>query len=85
MDLNNHIFLPKEDYYELLAASWAPKTTGDRIATTVQTVIFFAAFSGAAVGGSWGIVKAVNWLEKRRLEREPQKKTDVPFAPETTP
>lgn len=70
---DNHVILPVEEFTELQAAAYDNPTITDRIATSAQTIVFFGAVAGAFVGGAWGVTKATDWLEERRVKRDDAK------------
>lgn len=68
-----YVMLPADDYRELQNTAFSPsdpKTLSDRAASTAQTTIFWAAAAGAVTAGTWGWVKATDWLETRRQDRK---------------
>lgn len=71
MNLENSVILPREDFVELQEAAWAqtPATTGERVASTVQTTIICFAAAAAVTAGTWGWAKACDWKDERTLAR----------------
>lgn len=69
MDLSNSVILPREDFYELQATANQPQSLGERLAGTAQTTVVFTVLVGAVTAGSFGVAKAVDWLEQRRFKR----------------
>ena len=67
---NEHDALPREDFLELTAAANDNKpSAGERIANTAQAGIIFGFMAGGVVASAFGIAKATDWLEERRVKR----------------
>ncbi len=71
--MDNHAIIPLEHLIELEEASAKSPSAGERAAQTLQTTFVFGAAAGAITAGTWGYVKAHDWLEERRLQREMRK------------
>ena len=66
-----YVTIPFEHFLELQAMAEVPsppRPIGQRIFTTVQTVIVCAALSGAFTAGAWGAAKATVWAKQKELE-----------------
>lgn len=71
MDLDNHVILPREDFLEMQSAAMHVSTSvSDRVAGTLHTTAVLTVMSAAIVGTTWGVAKAMDWFETRRLARE---------------
>lgn len=69
LDISNHICLPREDYYEMVASAYNNPTNGQRVAQVLQNTTVFAGVAGMFVAAAWGWAKAVDWLDKKETER----------------
>lgn len=71
MELSNeHVALPREDFIELSRAAYEPQPTpADRVASTAQTFMVFGGLAAGVTAGAFGISKATDWLEERRIKR----------------
>lgn len=69
LDLSNSVVLPTEEYHELQAAAQTPSTLKQGLSQAVVTTAVMFGISAAASVGMLGWVKAVDWLETRRLAR----------------
>lgn len=78
MDLADSVIMPAEDFAELQLAAWSPSpkpTAGQRLGSTVQTIVVSAALSGAVAAACWGWAKAMDWREEKtfqRMQRDPK-------------
>lgn len=72
LDLSSSVILPREDYIELCTTAWGqdPTPLGERIATTVQTIIVCAAIGGALAAPAWAWLKAGVKLEDKKLAND---------------
>jgi hypothetical protein len=71
-----YVKLPADDYREMVVAAFEPRdpvTAGQRVGRTAETFAGFAGFGLLVAGVGWAGVKAVNYLEDRRLQREMRK------------
>jgi hypothetical protein len=81
MDLSESVIMPREDFIELSTVAFDNHhvpSVSERVGSTLQTTIVFGALAAAVTAGTWGYVKAHDWLEeknfRRRIaEREAQK------------
>lgn len=82
MDFSNSVIMPREDFIELTEVAYnQPKPSGtDRLITTAQTTLFFAAATGAVTAGCWAWAKASNWLEEQNFQRS-MRRTAKPSTP----
>ena len=68
--------LPADDYREMIQAAYEPRipaTPGQRVGQTAQTTASFASFGLLVAGCGWAGVKALNFLEEKRLARQLRK------------
>lgn len=72
MDLNQSVIMPREDFMELQIAAWDkdPTPLKERVAQSAQTTFVMSMLAAVTVAGTWGCVKAVDWLEQRRIDRQ---------------
>ena len=72
MDFSNSVIMPREDFIELSTVAFDnnnPVPIKERLATTAQTTATCAIIGSAFVLGTWGYVKAHDWLEEKRFKR----------------
>lgn len=77
MDFRNLNVLSDEAFQELQEAAWTPappRSFGDRMGSSVQTIVVCASLAGAVTAASWGWAKAVDWREERSFNRKQRTK-----------
>lgn len=74
--IEGHYLVPREDFIELQEVAYNQPTpsAGERVGSVLQTTAVFAGIAAAVTGCSWGIAKATNWLEERRVARDQAQK-----------
>lgn len=74
MELDNHVFIPREDFFALQAAAAEPPTATERVANTAQGLVIFAGLGAVAVATFTGICYAADWVEQKREDRQDRRK-----------
>lgn len=73
MDLSTSVIMPREDFVELSRVAFDNHhvpSVGERAASVAQTTLVFGGLAAVVIGSSYGIAKATDWLEERRLQRD---------------
>lgn len=75
MELSESVIMPREDFLELQVAAWdqTPPTLSTRVAQATQATYVCVMLGAVVVGVTWGMTKAVDWLDERELKRQIRK------------
>ena len=68
LDLSTSVIMPRDDFQELVTVAFnQTTTTGERVATSVQTFVFCTTVVTAFAGGMWAWYKSMAKLEDKKL------------------